>query len=169
MAKVKLTFTEDQIKLIRNFRINELDQRFYITTSDPKQEVAKVNNKKYNITKETDFGTKFVSQINIITDSDFENPMIGIDATNIWGGTFIFEDIAIQLGLMDKIIPGTEESPLGPQFEEETQQYLMDLASFIVDNLKNIESILHQFCTEGIKAGVTYVRNNNSDIWSIQE
>ena len=165
MAKVKLTFTEDQIKLIRNFRINDLNHRFYVTTTSPDQEAVKVTANKYNITAESDMGTKIISQINIHTDSEFDNEMVGIDTTNMWGGTFIFEDMALQLGLMDKIVPGTEENPLGPQFEEETQKYLLETANFIVDHLKDIEAILHQFCTEGLQAGVTYVRMNNSDIW----
>ena len=135
MAKVKLTFTEDQIKLIRNFRINDLNHRFYVTTTSPDQEAVKVTANKYNITAESDMGTKIISQINIHTDSEFDNEMVGIDTTNRWGGTFIFEDMALQLGLMDKIVPGTEENPLGPQFEEETQKYLLETANFIAIGL----------------------------------
>ena len=169
MAKVKIKFTEDQIKLIRNLRINPLDNKYHVTATNNKQDVQKVNNLKYNITAETDMGTQIISQINIEQNAGFENEMVGIDTTNMWGGTFIFEDMAYILGLMDKFIPGTEENPLGPQYEEETMKYLMETAEWIVDHLKDIEEILHQFCTEGIRTDVTYVRNNNSDIWNKEE
>ena len=122
MAKFKLTFTEEHINLIKNFRTRQIDDANY-----------------------------------------------SIDTYDLFGGTYLYEDMAYILGLMDKVIPGTMEDADGPKFEEETMQHLMELDSFIVDNLQHIEDILHQFCTEGIQPGVTYVCNLNEGVWHKEE
>ena len=57
------------------------------------------------------------------------------------------------LGLQDHRVPGTEENPLGAEYDEETTNYMHEIDAFIVENIEFIEEILHQFCDVGIKAG----------------
>ena len=73
------------------------------------------------------------------------------------------------LGYMDKVIPGTMEDADGPKFDEETAAHLNELDSFIIENFQHIEDILHQFCFEGIKPGVTYWCNKNEGVWHKEE
>ena len=118
MAKLTLTFNEDHIKLIQNFRTRQLD------------------------------------------DANFT-----IDTYDLFGGTYLYEDMAQILGLMDKVIPGTMEDADGPKFDEDTQLYLNELDGFIVENIQNIEDILHQFCHDGIQPGVKYWCKPSEGIW----
>lgn len=122
MAKLRLTFNEEHIKLISNFRTRQLDDEHY-----------------------------------------------AIDTYDMFGGTYLYEDMALILGYMDKVIPGTMEDADGPKFDDETLNHLNELDSFIVENLQNIEDILHQFCTEGIQVGVTYWCNPSEGIWHKEE
>lgn len=118
MAKIKLTFNDDHIKLIRAMYVNEFDKERY-----------------------------------------------GIDTYNLFGGTFLYEQMALILGKMDKMDPDSTEDPMGPRFDNETMEYFKDLDAFIVGNAANIEELLHQFCTEGIQAGVTYSCQDYQHIW----
>jgi hypothetical protein len=122
MARLKLTFNEEHIKLISNFRTRQVDDEHY-----------------------------------------------AIDTYDLFGGTYLYEDMALILGYMDKVIPGTMEDADGPKFDDETLEHLNELDSFIVENLQNIEDILHQFCTEGIQVGVTYWCNPSECIWHKEE
>ena len=122
MARLKLTFNEEHIKLISNFRTRQLDDEHY-----------------------------------------------AIDTYDLFGGTYLYEDMAFILDYMDKVIPGTMEDADGPKFDDETLKHLNELDSFIVENLQNIEDILHQFCTEGIQPGVTYWCNPSEGIWHKEE
>lgn len=91
--------------------------------------------------------------------------LYGVDNYNLWGGTYLFEQMAYILGYQDKIITGTLENPTGPEFETECYEHMKDLDAFIVTNLGNIFEILLQFCTEGIQEGVTYWCYDNEHIW----
>lgn len=118
MARLKLTFNDEHIQLIKNFRTRQLGDEYFT-----------------------------------------------IDTYDLFGGTYLYEDMALILGYMDKVIPGTMEDADGPKFDDETLEHLNELDSFIVENLQNIEDILHQFCTEGIQPGVTYWCNPSEHIW----
>ena len=122
MARLKLTFNDEHIQLIKNFRTRQLGDEYFT-----------------------------------------------IDTYDLFGGTYLYEDMALILGYMDKVIPGTMEDADGPKFDDDTLQHLNELDSFIVENLKNIEDILHQFCTEGIQANVTYWCNPSEGIWHKEE
>ena len=122
MARFRLTFNEEHIKLISNFRTRQLDDANYT-----------------------------------------------IDTYDLFGGTYLYEDMAFILGLMDKVIPGTMEDADGPKFDEETLSHLVELDSFIIENFQHIEDILHQFCAEGIKPGITYWCNLNEGVWHKEE
>lgn len=122
MSRLKITFNEEQLKLIRNIRFEQLNDAQYV-----------------------------------------------VDTYSLWGGSYIYEDMAYILGMMDHMIPGTIEDVDGPKFDEEAMAKFTVLDEFIVENIGNIEGILHQFCTEGIQPGVTYWCNRNEGIWHKEE
>lgn len=84
-----------------------------------------------------------------INDSYF-----GIDVYDLFGGTYLYEQMALILGYADKIIPESIESPFGAEYEEEYQQKMEIYDAFIVENIVYIEEILHQFCSKGLKPGI---------------
>lgn len=122
MAKIKITFNDDHIKLIRNLSVEQ-----------------------------------------------FSDSRYGFDNYCLFGGTFLYEQMALILGVADQVIPGTEESVYGPQYPDELMERFNDLDAFIVTNLPYIIDILTQFCTEGIQTGVEYWCNDMERIWHKKE
>lgn len=118
MALIKLKLTEEHLKLIKNFKIKDVD--------------------------------------------DYT---IGVDKINPYGGNFILEDIAYILGVYDKKIPNSENHYNGPVFPEELTRHMLDLHYYIVDNLYNIENLIHQFLGEPIEPG-TYKAIDREQFWS---
>ena len=88
----------------------------------------------------------------------------GVDTYDLYGGTNLFEDMAIILGKFDKAIKGTECDVDGRKFPKEIMEHFKELDEFILDNMENIENILHQFATEGIKPGI-YEAIDYEQIW----
>lgn len=119
----------------------------------------------------TDDMIKLISCINfqeyekITDDTDSHNVFYGVDLNSLYGGNFVFEDIARILNLYDKVIQDTETLSTGPRFPMEIEDYMWETHCYILDNLAYIEQILHQHCTKGISAG-TYVSKNNQLIWN---
>ena len=88
-----------------------------------------------------------------------------IDLNSLYGGNFVFEDVAMILGRYNELIPGTEEDALGPSFPEEFEDYMWKLHTYIADNLENIEQLVHQFSIKGgLKPG-EYQCKSNVGIW----
>lgn len=88
----------------------------------------------------------------------------GIDTYDLYGGTNLFEDMALILGKFDKAIPGTENDFDGRKFPKEITDHFIELDEFLLDNIANIENILHQFIEEGVKPGV-YEAIDYEQIW----
>ena len=106
--KIKLTLTEDHIKLISSFHINKLDDEHY-----------------------------------------------GIDVNNMWGGTYLYEQMAFILGYEEYVIPETKDDPEGPRYVREYEEKMIEYDEFITENLQNIEELIHQFsCKGGLTPGV---------------
>ena len=78
-----------------------------------------------------------------------------IDINSLFGGDYVLEDIAFILGKQDSVIVGTEEDPMGPSYPEELEEYMLGLYHTILNNLQNIEEIVHQFSFKGgVQPGV---------------
>lgn len=91
--------------------------------------------------------------------------MAGLDTYDLYGGTYLFEDMAFILGKFDQAIPDTEANPMGRQFPTELITYFKELDEFIIENLSDLENILHQFVRTGIKPGV-YESIDYEQIWT---
>ena len=81
---------------------------------------------------------------------------IGYDSYSLWGGSFLFEDIALILGFFDESLPGTEDDYTGRRYSKEREDYMLELYSFFEENLLYIESLVHQFSTKGGLTAGTY-------------
>ena len=115
----------------------------------------------------TDEHIKLIKNLRYIK---FDDNRYGVDNYAPWayGGSSIFEDMALILGFGDKIIPETRESPFGAICEETTQRHLEELDAFFIDHMVDIEEILHQMVDNGgIKAG-KYTCLDNVRIWKYE-
>ena len=56
---------------------------------------------------------------------------------------------------------------MGAICEKETQEHLEELDAFFVEHITDMEEILHQFCTEGIKPG-KYTCLDNVHLWKYE-
>jgi len=89
----------------------------------------------------------------------------GIDFYSLYGGSFVFEDIAYILGRYDEHIKGTEENPLGPQFPKEFEDYMWEIHSYIVNNIEYIEDLIHYYCNKGGLTEGVYKCHSNVKDW----
>lgn len=94
--------------------------------------------------------------------------MSGFDTYDLYGGTYLYEDMAFILGKFDQMIPGTENNPMGRQFPEELVKYFKELDEFIIENLSDLENIVHQFIRNGLKPGI-YETIDYEQIWKFKE
>lgn len=101
--------------------------------------------------------------------SGTEFPRWGIDYNSIFGGTFLLEDLAMILGVYDKVIPGTEENPMGPRYPDEIEDRLFDAYTFVAENFKPIEEIIHQFVVKGGIVAGTYKCDHKVRIWEKEQ
>lgn len=96
-----------------------------------------------------------------------ENPVVkvGLDYFSLYGTDLTFENIAYLIGRYEEHIPGTEENPLGAEFPKELEDYMWELHGTILENIQNIEEIVHQFAGRGgISPGV-YKCRDYEHIW----
>lgn len=77
---------------------------------------------------------------------------VGYDSYSLWGGSFLFEDLALILGFFNESYEGTENDVTGRRYSPEREAYMLELYNFFEENLYYIESLVHQF---SIKGGLT--------------
>lgn len=144
------------------------------------------------------FTNEHIALIKALNFTKFDDSHYGIDNYNIWGGTYIWEQMAYILGYQNAMVPSTMEDPTGPKFyksvwtgldengkrvvvtdkeegeklgfeEIDVLEHFKDLDSYMITNLTYIMDILLQFCTEGIQPGVTYWAYDYQRIWHKEE
>jgi hypothetical protein len=155
--KIKLTFTEEHIALIKALNFEKIDVNDIIKSFEQYNE--KVIYVKNNNKVEATLGD-ILNEYRINIDSIY-----GVDNFNLWGGTYIWEQMAYILGIQDHVIKGTEEDPTGPKYPDEDMEHMKELDMFILTHLEHIFQLLLQFCTEGIQPGVTYWCFDYEKIW----
>ena len=89
----------------------------------------------------------------------------GVDEYNLFGGTYVMEQIAIMLNQYDKAIPGTEEQPTGRQFPKELEDYWWDLYRYIWDNLEYIMNLVLYYAPNGGISAGTYEFDTKTYEW----
>lgn len=89
----------------------------------------------------------------------------GIDQYSLFGGNFLYEDIAIILGYYDKVIPGTKESYDGPRFPEDLEKKMWDYYMYLCDNIEYILSLIMFYIGNGGLTPGVYECNSNEKDW----
>lgn len=165
MAVKKITLNEDHLKLISAIKFEEFDIDDKEGFSKLKKLTRKLNLidaiKPEMVDEITREYIKMYSEVNedIMNEIDDVNPNErfgwAIDKYNMFGGTYVLEDVALIIGKWNDFIPGTEYEPTGRRYPEELEEYMYDLYEYIVDNMVYIESLVHMYCCKGgLKPGV---------------
>lgn len=163
----KLTLTEDHIKLIKNIKFDAFDMGEYFSTEGINCAIDEIESSKDNLKK---FGTlrdellRVKEQLEIVSDKK-ECKAWGIDQWNLFGGTFVMEDVALILGHFGDFIPGTEESPMGKRYPKELEDYFWESYLFIVENLVLIINLIFYYVDKGGITPGTYKVNTKDMIW----
>lgn len=74
-------------------------------------------------------------------------------------------DLALALGMSDKAIPGTDDTIEGAAFPDDVEEYLLNTHHYIVDNLCDIEELVHQMITKGGITAGTYKCIDTEGMW----
>lgn len=77
----------------------------------------------------------------------------------------LIEDMCMILGYQDKAIPNTENDADGRAFDDETTKYMIDVYEYVVNNLSDIETLIHQFVVKGGLTPGVYKCLDNEQIW----
>lgn len=68
---------------------------------------------------------------------------------SFWGGSYLFEDLAIILGFYDEHIKGTEGDFEGRRYPPEKEKYMLELYDWFKENIYYILSLTVQFVNKG--------------------
>lgn len=108
--------------------------------------------------------------INLIRfDEDNERDCYTVSTINPYILSGKLEDIAFALGYADKAIPGTNEDENGAAFPDDVEEYLLSVHHYIVDNLYDIEVLIHQMVLKGGITPGTYKCVDTEEIWAREE
>lgn len=99
------------------------------------------------------FTEDIIKFIKLLRPIKFNDNKVGLDKYELYTESHLFDYMAMVLGLRDHMIEGTQESPMGAEYDKEAMDIMIGIDSFIVENLEYIEEIVHQFCDVGIKPG----------------
>ena len=166
MAVKKITLTEDHLRLISAIKVEAFDFDDKEKIGQLKRLVRKLNlvdkvepNGKLSI--EHDEWDYYVEENKVIMEeiNDF-NPHshVGwaIDQYNLFGGTYVLEDVALIIGKWGEAIPGSEFEPMGRRYPAELEEYMYGLYEYIVENMVFIESLVHTYAVKGGLTPGTY-------------
>lgn len=107
---------------------------------------------------------KLIREFNI---SSFDGG-VGIPYTlngGLLGGGKCVEDAALILGKSDMAIKNTADSADGRAFDDETERYLHTRCSYVMDNLEDIEKMLHHSVGRFNVTSGLYGYNNETALW----
>ena len=163
----KITLTEDHIKLIKNIKFDAFDIGEIFNTSKIIQAINEIEDSNESMKK---FGVLRDELIDIKEQLDLlsykkECKAWGIDQWNLFGGTYVMEDVALILGHYKDFIPGTEESPLGKQYPKELEDYFWECYQYIVENIVFIINLVFTYIDKGGILPGTYKINTKDAEW----
>lgn len=81
---------------------------------------------------------------------------VAYDVNHLWGGSYLYEDMAMLLGFYDEHIKGTENDYDGRRYPEEKEKLMKDLYDWFVYNIAYLETLIHQFAGKGGLTPGTY-------------
>ena len=100
----------------------------------------------------------------------FDDKTVYVDSSHVFSvGMHLMEDMAMALGIYDRAIKGTEDDPEGKAFSEEDTEYMLSLHKYVVDNLYELETLIHQYVVKGGLEVATYRAKDNELLWEKEE
>lgn len=80
----------------------------------------------------------------------------GIEKTSVYGGSDLLEDVSMAIGCYELRDKDSDESPNGILFDEDLENKMYTLHEFVMDNLVNIETLIHYWSNKGGLTPGTY-------------
>ena len=74
---------------------------------------------------------------------------VKLDENSLWGGSYLYEDMALVLGFYDEHIKGTEGDFEGRRYSREREKYMGELYDWFKDNINYILSLVLQYSNKG--------------------
>ncbi len=112
--------------------------------------------------KLTEEHLKLISSIKVDEMDDYN---VVICKNGIYGGTHLIEDLALILGHWDEAIENTKEDADGRAFPDELEKHMLEVHTYVIDNLLLIETLVHQFAFKGGLTSGVYKCKDNELIW----
>lgn len=129
----------------------------------------KINNKKKKNSimaiKRLTLNDDHLKLISSFKIDELDDHHVAVCKNGIYGGSHVLEDIAMIIGKWDEAIKNTDDDCEGRAFPDELEKYMIELHSYIMDNLFYIESLLHQYVCQGGLTSGTYKCKDNELIW----
>ena len=147
----KITLTDEHIKLIKNLKFEAFDMGETFNTEFINYAIEDIEASPENIKKYGQLRDDLVkTKDKLLTVSELkECHAWGINQWNMFGGTYVMEDVALILGHYGDFIPGTEDSPMGKQYPKEMEDHFWELYLYILNNITDIFSLMFQFIDNG--------------------
>jgi len=143
--KKTITLTEEHIALISNIKFEKF-------VFDDKEHYSHFKNLVDNLELTTD-STYADSNQAILEELHGFDPHSrfgwGCDQWNLFGGTYVLEDVAMILGYFDQAIEHSETLAGGRRFPEELEEKMYGLYEYICDNLDDIMVLALTFIGNG--------------------
>lgn len=130
--KKKLTLTEEHIALISNVKF----EQFIFDEKEHYSALKKLVVDLYLDESKKEHNQRVLDEIfDIDPHSRFG---WGVDQWNMFGGTYVLEDVAMILGYFDQAIENSETLAGGRRFPAELEEKMYDLYEYIRDNFIDI-------------------------------
>lgn len=154
MAKKRktLTLTDEHIALISNVKFEKFvfdDKEHYVHFKNLVNDLKLADNEKLK-----EYNDVILEELH-----GFEPHSRfgwGCDQWNLFGGTYILEDISMILGYFDQAIENSETLASGRRFPEELENKMYNLYEYICDNLEDIMTLVFTFAGNGGITSGTY-------------
>lgn len=153
-----LTLTDEHIALISNIKFEKF-------VFDDKEHYSRLKNLVSDLQLNQDEDIEKVN--NSILDEIYSfNPHSrfgwGCDQWSLFGGTYVYEDIAMILGYFDQAIENSENLATGRRFPKELEDKMYALYEYIYENLEDIFNLILTFISKGgLTPGVYELVNYN--------
>lgn len=153
-----LTLTDEHIALISNIKFEKF-------VFDDKEHYSRLKDLVADLQLSQDVDMEKVNK-NILDEIYNFNPHSrfgwGCDQWSLFGGTYVFEDIAMILGYFEQAIENSENLATGRRFPKELEDKMFSLYEYIYENLEDIFNLVLTFISKGgLQPGTYQLVNYN--------
>lgn len=158
-----ITLTDEHIALISNIKFEKF-------VFDDKEHYFRLKSLVEDLKLSEDKNVESVNNA-ILNEIHNFNPHSrfgwGCDQWSLFGGTYVFEDIAMILGYFDQAIENSENLATGRRFPKELEDKMYNLYEYIYENFEDIFNIVLTFVGKGGLIAGTYEFVNS--LWQIKD